>query len=324
MRVLIFACMIAATSNAAFAQKQKTQQPPEPVMLTLSTGSTLATWDYAAPVPAHKTPVVFLHGGPGMFTTAKQFDNGQVFRDAGFNTLYFDQAGGGRSPRIEAKYYTIDRAVADLESFRISKGADKLVLWGSSYGADLAVLYGAKHPDHVAAFVLTSPGVFPGITVSHDYNKTARGKVELSKELKDAANLIDKNGAAAETRFSQDVAGKLMDELIQSDWSGAGQCKGSTAPVGITQNGGNLYANRMIQREMKKMPFPVFTAGAVPTLIIRGQCDYVPEKSLTMFRKLLGGEYVPVAGAGHSLIENRAVVDDAMRTFAVGPMANIP
>jgi pimeloyl-ACP methyl ester carboxylesterase len=255
MKTAIIASIIAAFSSPAMAQEQQTK-PQEPVMVTLSTGSTLATWDYTAPAPTHKTPVVFLHGGPGMFTTVKQFGHGAVFRASGYNTLYFDQAGGGRSPRIAAKYYTIERAIADLEAFRISKGADKLVLWGSSYGADLAVLYAAKHPDHVAGFVLTSPGVFPGVSMAHDYGRTARGKVDLSKELAHAAKLIDREGGAAEAKISQDVAGALMDTLIQEEWGGAGQCKGASAPVSIKQGGGNLFANRMIQREMKKMPKP--------------------------------------------------------------------
>jgi pimeloyl-ACP methyl ester carboxylesterase len=323
MKTTLFAFLLATLSCTANAQEQQATSQ-EPVMLTLPTGSTLATWDYTAPTPTHKTPVVFLHGGPGMFTTVKQFGHGAVFRASGFNTLYFDQAGGGRSPRIAAKYYTIERAVADLEAFRISKGADKLVLWGSSYGADLAILYAAKHPDHVAGFVLTSPGVFPGVSMAHDYGKTARGKVDLGKELAQAARLIDKEGGAAEAKLSQDVAGALMDTLIQDEWAGAGQCKGASAPVGIKQDGGNLFANRMIQREMKKMSKPVFGSLHVPTLIIRGECDYIPEKSALMFRTLTGGDYVSIPGAGHGLIDNRTVADDAIRQFAKGPLSNIP
>jgi pimeloyl-ACP methyl ester carboxylesterase len=321
MKKLILATICAVVTQAAMAQEQ---QAPEPVMLSLSTGSTLATWTIPAPKPMHKTPVVFLHGGPGMFTTAKQFGHGDVFRTAGFDTLYFDQAGGGRSARIEAKYYTIERAVADLEAFRITKGADKLVLWGSSYGADLAIMYAVKHPEHVAAFLLTSPGVFPGVKMAHDYGKTARGKVDLGKDLANAARLIDKQGAGAEAKLSQDVAGVLMDELIQTEWNGAGQCKGTTAIVGLKQSGGNLFANRMIQGELKKIPKPVMGVAKVPSLIIRGECDYIPEKSAMMFRALIGGDYVTIAGAGHGLIENRMVADEAITLFAKGPLSDVP
>ena len=322
MKAFILAGLIAASSSAVLAQENA--EPPQPIMLPISTGSSLATWAIDAEMPTHKTPVVFLHGGPGMFTTAKQFENGKVFRAAGFNTLYYDQAGGGFSARIPASQYTTERAVADLEAFRIAKGADKLILWGSSYGADLAILYAQQHPERVAAFVLTSPGLFPGLSIAHDYSKTARGKVVLGREIAKAASLIDKEGGAAEPKLSQDVAGKLMDALIQSEFEGAGQCKGVTPHAVTGQGGGNLFANRMIQREMKKMAPPIFKAGIVPALIIRGQCDYIPEKSLEKFRDLVGGAYVAVPGAGHGLIENRNIVDDAITMFAKGPLSDLP
>ncbi len=325
MRTAIIACLIAATSSVAAAQEQA---PQEPVMQALDTGSTVATWSYGAPTPKHKTPVVFLHGGPGMFTTSQQFTQGEVFRKSGFDTLYYDQVGGGQSLRIPASEYSTGRLVADLEALRIKKGADKIILWGNSFGANLAILYALRHPDHVAGIVLTSPGAFPGLSVSRDYGKTARGKVELTKELADAAKLIDKQGAAAEKQITQVATGKMMDDLFQSEWAGAGQCKGAASPAGLKQGGGNLFVNRIIQAELKKMPLPTSESDPVlskiPTLIIRGECDYIPEKSALLFRTRTGGEYVTVAGAGHSLIENREVVDDAITRFANGSLSTLP
>ena len=295
-----------------------------PVMVKLATGSELATWTLQGEGAArHKTPVVFLHGGPGMFTTAAQIERGKILRNAGFDTIYYDQAGGGKSARIPATDYTLARAVADLEALRIAKGANKLILWGNSYGAELAVIYAARHPDRVAGFILTSPGVYPGLTMSRDYGKTARGSVSLGKDIAAAAALIDKKGAAAEATLTQEAAGKMMDTLIQSEWAGAGQCKGAAAPAAVTESGGNLFANRMLLKELKTAPAPAFVADSVPVLIIRGECDYIPEKSLIRYRQLLGGTYVAVPGSGHALIENRTIIDATMARFANDALAKV-
>ncbi len=75
---------------------------PEPVLHALPTESQLATWTIAADQPKHKTPILFLHGGPGLYTEERRFDEGSVFRSAGFNTVYFDQAGGGNRMRVRS------------------------------------------------------------------------------------------------------------------------------------------------------------------------------------------------------------------------------
>ncbi len=311
--------LLAAALAASTAAAQTV-----PTMIKLTTGSELATWTLQGDGQARrKTPVVFLHGGPGMFTTASQFDRGKVFRSAGFETVYYDQAGGGKSVRIPASGYTLARAVADLEALRIAKGAEQLILWGNSYGTDLALFYAGAHPDRVAGFILTSPGSYLGMNVTRDYSKTARGKVDLSKALSAAASLIDKKGAAAEATLSQEATGKMMDDLIQADWAGAGQCKGAAAPAPVTESGGNLYANRMILKELKSAPVPTLVAGQFPTLIIRGDCDYISDKSTAEYRKLLGGTFAAVPGTGHALIENREMIDAAIKTFVSQALAKV-
>ncbi|HEX8485597.1 hypothetical protein [Sphingomonas sp.] len=54
-------------------------------------GSSIAWWSIAPDRPRHRTPVIFLHGGPGSFTRNRDFDVGRGFRDAGFRTIFYDQ-----------------------------------------------------------------------------------------------------------------------------------------------------------------------------------------------------------------------------------------
>jgi pimeloyl-ACP methyl ester carboxylesterase len=311
-----FAALAFALSSPVLAQQA-------PVMVSLTTGSEVATWTLPAEKPSHKTPVVFVHGGPGMYTSEGAKAKGATLRAAGFTTIYYDQAGGGKSKHLPAVNYTVERAVADLEALRVSLKQEKLVLWGSSWGASLATLYAAKYPDHVAGIILTSPGSYPGTHTKHDYKPTNRGKVKLSKELSAAAGKIDRSGAAAESSLSQDDAGRAFDVLVNADLMGGMVCKGSTMTAPSPGAGGNLFANRMIAKDLDKMSFKPTASIRVPTLILRGGCDFLSAGNAEAFAKLLGGTVTTVAGTGHGMLENRAAIDGAFSAFASGPLASV-
>ncbi len=139
--------------------KANLMERPPPQMITLATGSTLAVWRRPAPVAIRSEPVVFLHGGPGGVTPAAQIaTDAAVVNAAGYEAIFFDQAGSGASGRLPSREYTLDRFVADLEGLRIALGAPRLVLHGESWGAALALRYAAAHPDRVAGLILLSPG----------------------------------------------------------------------------------------------------------------------------------------------------------------------
>jgi pimeloyl-ACP methyl ester carboxylesterase len=311
----------AALSVSLFAPALAQEAP---TMAKLSTGSEVATWTMAADKPTHITPVVFVHGGPGMYTTPRAMTNGAALRTAGFTTIYYDQAGGGKSPHLSAVNYTVERAVLDLEALRVSLKQEKLVLWGSSWGASLVTLYAVRYPEHVAGLILTSPGSYPGTHAKHDYKPTNRGKVKLSKELSAAASKIDRGGAAAESSLSQDDTGRALDVLVNADLMGGMVCKGSTITAPPPGAGANLFANRMIAKDLDKMSFKPATNVRVPTLIVRGECDFLSADNAEAFAKLLGGTVTTLAGTGHGLVERRAEVNAALSSFAGGALASVP
>jgi proline iminopeptidase len=294
-----------------------------PTMISLPTGSELATWTIAAEKPVHKTPVIFVHGGPGMYTTDGARKKGASLRNAGFNTIYFDQAGSGKSKQIAVKDYTIERAVADLEALRVALGQDKVILWGSSYGASLAAIYTARYPGNVAGIILTSPGSFPGTSAKRDYKITNRDKVKMAKELTSAVGKVDKNGQAAEASLSQTDAGRLFDDLVNADLMGGMVCKGSNItppPPGV---GGNLYANRLISKDLDKLKFKFEGTIKVPAMVLRGSCDFVSESSAAKFAALFGTTVTTITGSGHGMMENRIDIEAAFSQFVNGPLAAV-
>jgi pimeloyl-ACP methyl ester carboxylesterase len=301
----------------------KTVPVSEPVMVRLPTGPELATWTLPAKNAGHETPVIFVHGGPGMYTTAGAKEKGAALRAAGFDTIYFDQAGGGKSRFLPAAEYTIERAVADLEALRSSLGHDKIILWGSSYGATLTTIYASRFPQHVAAIILTSPGPFPGTQVKHDYKITDRDKVKLGKELSAAVRKIDGNAKAAEATLSQADAGRLFDDLVNADLMGGMVCKGANISAPPPGTGGNLYANRLIGKQLGKLKFKGQVAPHVPVMILRGSCDFLPATNAVKFGEFYGSTVSTIAGTGHGMLENRPAIDAAFGAFVHGQLATI-
>jgi proline iminopeptidase len=124
----------------------------------LPTGSRIAYVQVPAAGNVRPTPVIVLHGGPGvpdMKGDAEFF--GRLARD-GFDVYVYDQVGRGRSLRLaDPRGYTLERDIADLEAIRRQIGAERVVLIGHSYGGKLAAAYAAANPEQVAKMVLSAP-----------------------------------------------------------------------------------------------------------------------------------------------------------------------
>ncbi|GAB3826158.1 alpha/beta fold hydrolase [Dactylosporangium cerinum] len=93
-------------------------------------------------------PLVFCHGGPGLWDMAG--DLATMFAGH-YRTVRWDQRGCGRSARRGP--YTLDRAVDDLDTVLIGHADEKATLLGHSWGAHLALEYTLRHPDRVRRLV---------------------------------------------------------------------------------------------------------------------------------------------------------------------------
>jgi len=180
--------------------------PPAPVagqrQWALPTGSRIAYVRRPAVGRPRPTPVVFLHGGPGiadMVGDAAYF--GQLTAD-GYDVWVYDQVGSGRSSRLaDPRGYTIPREVADLEAIRGRIGADRMVLVGHSWGGQVAAAY----PEHVAKVVFSSPGpLAPALVVkgSCDYLSWSSG-LAYRRALPGARLVYLRQAATTPTRTSR-------------------------------------------------------------------------------------------------------------------------
>lgn len=112
-----------------------------------------------------KTPVVFLHGGPGDGCGDKHKN---IFDPEQHRVIFFDQRGAGRSlPYGSLENNTTDKLVEDIEIIARHFTLKTLVLCGGSWGSTLAFAYALAHPKRVASMVLN--GIFTGTRSEIDY-----------------------------------------------------------------------------------------------------------------------------------------------------------
>ena len=103
-----------------------------------------------------KTPILFLHGGPG----SGNYDNDKErFDPANQHIIFHDQRGSGKStPKGSIENNTASHLVDDIEKIAQKLGLDKFILTGGSWGSTLALLYAIAHPERVLGIAID--GVF--------------------------------------------------------------------------------------------------------------------------------------------------------------------
>ncbi len=104
------------------------------------------------------TPVVVLHGGPGLGTSEEYL---QFFELDKWHVILFDQRGAMRStPFASMEENTTAYLVEDIEQLRLHLGIENWAVFGHSFGSLLALAYGEAHPASVNGFLLQ--GIFLG------------------------------------------------------------------------------------------------------------------------------------------------------------------
>jgi len=101
-------------------------------------------------------PIIFLHGGPGGGTGARQR---RFFDPAHYRIILFDQRGCGKSkPLGETTNNTTAHLIADMEAIRNHLNIKEWILFGGSWGSSLALAYGVEYPAVTMGLILR--GVF--------------------------------------------------------------------------------------------------------------------------------------------------------------------
>lgn len=113
-------------------------------------------WYRTAGVDTGKSPVIVIHGGPGL--SSDYFKDYLSFLENDRECIYYDQRGSGNSEiKSDLELYSLDYMVDDLEEvINQLSGGRKVVLVGHSYGGLVALEYLKDHQENVDKVVLVS------------------------------------------------------------------------------------------------------------------------------------------------------------------------
>jgi proline iminopeptidase len=262
---------------------------------------------------ARGTPVIFLHGGPGtpdMKGDSKYFGS---LATSGFDVYVYDEVGAGLSSRLEEpRRYTLTRDVADLEAVREKIGAERVVLIGHSYGGTLAAAYASSHPEHVARMVLSFPGD-PSPSAggaSMVYRLTTREKLGVYALLLPprpmlAYALLQVNPEAAHAFASDDELDARQDRIYNRTRP-ALHCRNQ--PPGPRLHGLGFFANQYPQSSARKPHadfLPDLKGLSIPTLVIKGRCDYLSWSSAQEYLNALpNAKLLYLKDSGHNAYQD--------------------
>lgn len=99
-----------------------------------------------------KTPIIFLHGGPG--GQSKDSHKG-YFDPKRQRVIFHDQRGSGKSlPYASLEHNTTQDLVADIEKIADKFKLTEFIITGGSWGSCLALAYALEHQDRLKALVL--------------------------------------------------------------------------------------------------------------------------------------------------------------------------
>lgn len=317
---------------AAVALASARGQPAAPAELPiqywqLSTGSRIAFIHVpaaAAPQAVRRTPIVFVHGGPGACEVyAYAFAHPWYGRLAaqGFDVYLYDQIGGGFSARLSnPRAYTVDRHVADLEALRAAIGAEQLILVGESWGASLSASYAAAHPDRVERLAFLAPGALAPAERKHQifpfstprltpeflaWLGRTRGPVAL-RRAEQLNALLARDVAAAHVFAPDAEMDPLMDAYINEQILVT--CVHDPAKLrarGFALHGTGFWASLLTTWDAVNRRTDLrarLEALRLPVLIVRGDSDYLPPAIAADYAAVFPhADYVHVPAAGHFL-----------------------
>jgi len=288
--------------------------PPGMRTVDLPTGARLAYLKLPTAGARRATPLVFVHGGPGVADMRGDARNLQRLADAGFDVYLYDQVGVGRSTRLaDPTGYTIEHAVADLEAFRQALGATRVDLLGYSWGGTLSAAYLAAHPDRVGKVVFASPGDMASARYANGPalldRLTPAQRWAVYRQMLPPRALLAWTLAQVNPRAAHAYAGDAeMDTRFRRLNAAAspalycGSAPPDTADVGF-------YHNAVLQRPGAPRgpdPHPALRRLDTPALVVKGSCDYLPWSTATDYRDTLpAARMVYLPGAGHQAFAER-------------------
>lgn len=259
-------------------------------------------------------PMVVLHGGPGahhdyllpQLLSLAELGNG-------FDLVFYDQRGGGRSKTDDPTPITVDVHVADCAAVMKELGVDGAPLCGYSWGALLAMHVVVAARDGSVAItlppwmMLISPAPFlPADRAVFDSELQRRQlapEVALLRRELQASGLRERDLDAYRQRaFELSVAGYFAHP----------ERSANLTPFRVT--------GRVQQSTWASVDGPALLAALpavqLPVLVVHGDKDPIPLSSAHTTARALGTKVVELADCGHvPYVEQPGALQAALELF---------
>jgi proline iminopeptidase len=258
-------------------------------------------------------PVLVLMGGPG-FSGDGMEPVAQMIAKRG-RAIVPDQRGSGGSMPKDAKAITLDATLADLEALRKELGLEKWTVWGCSWGGMLALDYASKFPTSIKGLVLVDSGgpSFAGAEAFSDNMKARMSADDLSAQRYwSQPDVVSKDPMRAAIEGIRAILPSQFYDRTKAHQA-----------IAILKAGKEHY-----NPEADEHLSPDYEQGApariealrkvdVPTLILHGRQDPMPESVALENQKLLkGSRLVWLDRCGHwPWIEQPAALEKALFEF---------
>lgn len=291
---------------------------PDTKYWTLNGGYKIAYTSLDGDTTNAKSPVVFLHGGPGGYIHSAIINQMKEVAKNGYDVYLYDQVGSGLSDRLpKPKDYSFNRHLDDLnEIFKSHIKSNRIILIGHSYGGILATHYSANHPESIEKLILSSPGDLQPYRLNADstmadlnklyptpsqynfktpievFEQTERDFLQPRIVMSMMCALVFNFKWASDKEFddyTNTMASKFTKGMVanptnvEPEEGGAG---------GYSHGFSNYYGDLSDVRDKLKQL-------NTPTLVLQGQYDQGDYASVYEYVDLLKGNYVFIENAGH-------------------------
>ncbi len=265
-----------------------------------------------------KSPIVFLHGGPGGYIHSSIIATLKELTHLGHDIYLYDQRGSGLSDRLE-KYSDISFQyhIDDLHEIISDKIKKKVILMGQSFGSEIIAHYSSYYPETIEKIIFSSPGTL----APHRIQNSAYVDLDTLFEIPDSLKFIepysfvkDVDRVAFKPKAITLISGALLlDKKLISDKQADRMLNtlASKFTRGMVcdeknvlpeEGGGGLYA--FIATNQGDIPDvrDKIRQLEIPIIVIQGQCDYIPFSSAYEYVDLYkNSAYKFIENAGHEI-----------------------
>jgi proline iminopeptidase len=243
----------------------------------------------------HGEPIVFLHGGPGLFHDYFLPHVEPLASD--FQLIFYDQRASGRSSgKVPADSVNIENFVRDLDGIREFLDLEKISILGHSWGGLLALYYTLAHPDRVKNLILVDSA--PPNSALDAVNFAAR---EKRRTVEDREAIQEIMGSEAFQKLESSAVMKYFQVSEKVKFYDPAMMEKMRMELDREKIEKLMLVGQLMNPWLEDYDISEkLSAMSCPTLIIHGDYDTIPLESAEILHQRISGSKLAVfRNCGH-------------------------